>query len=99
MLALVVYSLKPVKLLGPCKRTQHCWPKTPNNTQKCCDLLSPFARAFTFAYNTVTFRVPQQHFIQIPQGNLTVLGMKMLNFSPMGVHEKSNSPVIAQKRL
>ena len=31
MLALVAYSLKPVKLLGPCKRTQHCWPTTPNN--------------------------------------------------------------------
>ena len=28
MLALVAYSLKSVKLLGPCKRTQHCWPKT-----------------------------------------------------------------------
>ena len=26
LLALVAYSLKPVKLLGPCKRTQHCWP-------------------------------------------------------------------------
>ena len=24
LLALVAYSLKPVKLLGPCKRTQHC---------------------------------------------------------------------------
>ena len=33
MLALV-YSLKPVKLLGPCKRTQHCWQKNPNNTHK-----------------------------------------------------------------
>ena len=29
MLALVGYSLKPVKLLGPCQRTQHCWPKKP----------------------------------------------------------------------
>ena len=29
LLALVVYSLKPVKLLSPCKRTQQCWPKTP----------------------------------------------------------------------
>ena len=35
--------LKPVKLLGLCKLTQHCWPKTPNNTQQCCDLLRPFA--------------------------------------------------------
>ena len=26
MLAPVAYSLKPVKLLDPCKRTQHCWP-------------------------------------------------------------------------
>ena len=43
LLALVAYSLKPVKLLGPCKRTQYCWPKTPNNTQQCCDLLRPFA--------------------------------------------------------
>ena len=34
-------SLKPVKLLGPCKRTQHCWPTTPNtvgpnNVVTCC---------------------------------------------------------------
>ena len=30
MLALVAYTLKPVKLLDPCKRTQHCWPTTRN---------------------------------------------------------------------
>ena len=39
LLALVAYSLKQVKLLGPCKRTQHCWPKTSNNTLNvvtCC---------------------------------------------------------------
>ena len=47
MLAPVAYSLKTIKLLGPCKRRQHCWPKTPNNTQQCCDLLRPFAWAFT----------------------------------------------------
>ena len=46
MLALVADGLKPVKLLGPCKRTQHFWPKTPKNTQQCCDLLRPFAWAF-----------------------------------------------------
>ena len=34
MLALVAYSLEPVKLLGPCKRTQHCWPKTPTATTR-----------------------------------------------------------------
>ena len=51
MLALVAYSLKPVKLLGPCKRTQHCWPKAPNNTQQCCDLLRPFAWAFTVTFS------------------------------------------------
>ena len=44
MLAIFAKNLKPVKLLGPCKRTQHCWPKTPNNTQQ-CDLLRPFAQA------------------------------------------------------
>ena len=48
VLALVVYSLKPVKLLSPCKRTQHCWPRTPNNTQQCCDLLRPFAWALSY---------------------------------------------------
>ena len=37
LLALVAYSLKPVKLLGPCKRTQHCWA---NNTQKCWEFLA-----------------------------------------------------------
>ena len=42
-----IYSLKSVKLLGPCKRTQYCWPKTTNNTQQCCDLLRPFAWALT----------------------------------------------------
>ena len=37
MLALVAYGLKPVKFLGPCKRTQHCWPKAPglSYTQYC----------------------------------------------------------------
>ena len=48
MLALVAYSLKPVILLGPCKRTQHCWPTTPNNVGKCWPLLRPFAWAFKF---------------------------------------------------
>ena len=41
LLALVAYSLKPVKLLGSCKRTQLCWPTTPNivgpnNVVTCC---------------------------------------------------------------
>ena len=35
-LALVASSLKPVKLLGPCKRTQLCWPTTRNNVVTCC---------------------------------------------------------------
>ena len=56
MLALVAYSLKPVKLFVPCKRTQHCWPKNPNNTQQCCDLLRPFAWAFVM---TTHFREPR----------------------------------------
>ena len=48
MLALVgtrCEQFEPFTLLGPCKRTQHCWPKPPNNTQQCCDLLCPFAWA------------------------------------------------------
>ena len=45
LLALVAYSLKPVKLLGLCKRTQHCWPTTPNNVGCCWHLLRPFAWA------------------------------------------------------
>ena len=36
MLALVAHSLKLVKLLGPYKRTQHCWPITCNNVVTCC---------------------------------------------------------------
>ena len=43
MLALVAYSLKPVKRLSPCKRTQHCWPTTPNNVGNCWHLVHPFA--------------------------------------------------------
>ena len=49
LLAVVTYSLNPVKLLGPYKRTQHCWPKTPNNTQQCCDLFRPFAWALRYS--------------------------------------------------
>ena len=46
LLALVAYSLKPVKRLVPCKRTQHCWPRARNNVVTCCELLRPFAWAF-----------------------------------------------------
>ena len=35
MFALVAYSLKPVKLLGTYKRTQHGWPTT-HNVVTCC---------------------------------------------------------------
>ena len=41
MLALVAKSLKPVKVLSPCKRMQMA--KKP---QQCCDLLRPFAIAW-----------------------------------------------------
>ena len=42
-----INSLKPVKLLGPSKHMQHCWPKTPNNMQQCCGFLCSFAWALT----------------------------------------------------
>ena len=42
MLALVAYSLKQVKLLGPYKRTQHSWATTRNIV---VTLLRPFAGA------------------------------------------------------
>ena len=48
LLTFVASSLKTVKNLGPCKRMQHCWPKAPNNTQQCCDLLRPFAWALLY---------------------------------------------------
>ena len=48
LLALVAYSLKPVKCLGPCKRTQHCWPTTPSHVGSCWHLLCPFAWAFRY---------------------------------------------------
>ena len=57
MLALVAYSLKPVKLLGPCKRTQHCWPTTPNNVGSCWHLLRPFAWALKTHVNCNTKNV------------------------------------------
>ena len=52
LLAFVAYSLKPVKLLGPCKRTQHCWPTTRNNVGSWWPLLRPFAWAFTIVVYT-----------------------------------------------
>ena len=59
--------LAAVKHLGTCKRTQHCWSKTPNNSQERYDLLSPpFAWAFMFdsclpTNNTVTLLHTNQH--------------------------------------
>ena len=35
LLRVVMQSLKPVKILAPCKRAQHCW-----------ELLRPFARSW-----------------------------------------------------
>ena len=60
LLALVAYSLKPVKPFGPCKRTQHCWPATRNN--KCCDLLRPFARGFYVHTNTLLVFIKSLYF-------------------------------------
>ena len=55
LLAFLSYSLKPVKLLGPCKRTQHWWPTTPNNVGSCWHLLRPFAWALIEGnYNCLT---------------------------------------------
>ena len=54
MLALVAHSLKRVKLLGPCKRTQYCWPTTPNNVGNCWHLLRPFAWAFSAVHVQVS---------------------------------------------
>ena len=36
LLDVVAQSLKPVKLLPSCKRTQHCWLTTPNIVGSCC---------------------------------------------------------------
>ena len=36
ILALVAFCLKPVKHLGPYKRTQHCWSTTRNDVMTCC---------------------------------------------------------------
>ena len=89
MLALVAFSLKPVKLLGPRKwtqcsllanNTQHCW------AQQCCDLLRPFA----WNHNNVgtccvqfetgqTFRPTQMDAVFIVgQQHPTLLGPTML---------------------
>ena len=36
LLDVVAQSLKPVKLLAPCKRLQHCWPTGPSVVGSCC---------------------------------------------------------------
>ena len=47
MLAFVAYSLKPVKLLGPYKRTKHCWPTKRDNVVTCCARLhSPYEMGY-----------------------------------------------------
>ena len=51
LLVLVAYSLKPLKLLGPANGRNIVGQKTPQNTQQCCDLLHPFARALSVYTN------------------------------------------------
>ena len=58
LLALHAHSLKPVKHLGQCKRTQHCWPTSPNNVGSCWHLLRPFALAFM---KQVTEKLARMH--------------------------------------
>ena len=65
LLALVAHSLKPAKLLVPCKRKQHCWPKTPNNTQQCCDLLRRFAWALKLLEITILYILYNKIFIKL----------------------------------
>ena len=36
LLCFVAQSLKPVKLLAPCKRAQHCWPTSPTLLKVTC---------------------------------------------------------------
>ena len=64
MLALVGYSLKPVKLLGPCKRTQHCWPTTPNNVECCWLWLAVWCKIqeiYIFTFNKI-YLYSRHHF-------------------------------------
>ena len=79
LLALVAYSLKPVKLLGPCKRTQHCWPTTPNNVGSCWHLLRPFAWALT------SFKSVRKSFRQNVKTYLNILKMAGSRLVPEGV--------------
>ena len=44
LFAIVAYSSKPVKLLGPCRRTQHCWLNTPQQLSRCFRLHGPFSQ-------------------------------------------------------
>ena len=61
LLALVAYILKPVKLLGPCKRTQTLWT---NNTQQCWELLALVASVCmglkNWPVSNYTYRVTQK---------------------------------------
>ena len=70
-LALVAYSLKPVKLLGPCKRTQHCWPTTPNKVGYCWHLLRPFA----WAFNPLRFSQYRIDFVSVAKVTVNCLSV------------------------
>ena len=68
LLRVVAQSLKPVKRLAPCKRTQHCW-----------ELLRPFARSLTLytqcqiPRETVSFVFPRKHLFP-PLAAVSLLG-------------------------
>ena len=82
LFTLVVYSLKPVKLLGPCKRTQHCWPTTPNNVGSCWHLLRPFAWAFRPRPHYTVFKWKRYCFAPFSKRFLSTL-IVFVSFSPV----------------
>ena len=53
-LRVVAQSLKPVKRLAPCKRTQHCWPTTPNIVGSCCARLHVALNLYLLKLPTVS---------------------------------------------
>ena len=58
LLRVVAQSLKPVKLLAPCKRTQHCWLTTPNMRlfARSLTLESGFKKMFSFGLNDFVWK-------------------------------------------
>ena len=81
LLAVVAYSLKPIKRIGPCKRTQSCWPKIP--TQQCLWLVASVCMGLYMLPYSISCMVLPFADVNVFWNNCTRTKVSKVSFAPL----------------